>query len=119
MRDYFLEKSSDLSGFVYIDSLSSRYLRESWHGHDLAGEGYDEACTCGNLQVTYSYFKVCRCAQFGLVICQAVLCLGYTDRAVAESESLKLFCLFLGICCKNYFLTAVDLSVRSGSACPR
>ena len=101
------EKSSDLACFVYIDSLSSRYFRESWHGHDLACEGYDEACTCGNLEVTYSNFEVCRCTKFCLVVGQAVLCLSYADRAVAKSECFKLFCLFLSICCQNNSLTAV------------
>ena len=83
-----LEQSGDLSGLIYIDLLSSRYFRQSRHGHDLAGQSYDEAGTCGNFQVSYGYFKVCRCAQFCLVIGQAVLCLGYADRAVAEAKSL-------------------------------
>ena len=64
-----LEQSCDLACFVYVDLLSSRNLRKTWHGHDLAGKGYDEACTCGNLQVTNSYFEVCRSAKLGLVIC--------------------------------------------------
>ncbi len=38
---------------------------------------------------------------------QAVLSLSYTDRAVAEAECFKLFCLFLCICCKNHFLATV------------
>ena len=89
------EKSSNLSGLVYINSLCSRYFWQSWHSHDLTCQSYDEACTRGDLQVTYSNFEVCRCAEFGLVICQTVLCLSYTDRAVAKAKSFELFCLFL------------------------
>ena len=101
------EKSSDLTGLVYINSLCSRYFWQSWHGHDLACQSYDETCTCGDLQVTYSNFEVCRRAEFGLVICQTVLCLSYTDRAVAKSKSFELFCLFLSICSQNNLFTTI------------
>ena len=83
-----LEQSCNLSSSVYIDTLCCRNFRQTWHGHDVTGQGYDEACACGNFQVSYGYFKVCRCAQFCLVIGQAVLCLSHTDRAVAEAKSL-------------------------------
>ena len=86
--DYLLEQTSNFSCLIYIDLLSSRHFWQSRHGHDLTGQGYDEACACGNFQVSYGYFKVCRCTQFGLVIGQAVLCLSHTDRAVAEAKSL-------------------------------
>ena len=35
----------------------------------IRDRGYDEACTCRNLQVTNSYFKACRSTKLGLVIC--------------------------------------------------
>ena len=44
-----LEQTCDLSCLVYIDLLSSRYFRQTWHGHDVTGQGYDEACACGKL----------------------------------------------------------------------
>ncbi len=53
-----LEQSCNLSSSVYIDTLCCRNFRQTWHGHDVTGQGYDEACTCGNLQISYSYFKV-------------------------------------------------------------
>ena len=104
-----LEQSADLSGLVYVDSLCSRYLRQTRHSHDLAGQSYDKACACGNLQVAYGYLEVCGSAQLCLVVCQAVLSLGYADRAVAESESLKLFRLLLSVRCQDNSLAAVDL----------
>ena len=63
-----LEQSGDLTGLIHIDPLSSRNLRKTWHGHNLAGQSYDKACTCGDLQVTYRYFESSRSTQFVLVI---------------------------------------------------
>ena len=83
-----LEQSCNLSSSVYIDTLCCRNFRQTWHGHDVTGQGYDEACTCGDLQVTYGNFESGRCAEFGLIIGQAVLGFCHTDRAVAKSESL-------------------------------
>ena len=103
-----LEQTRNLSCFIYIDSFSSRYFWKSWHGHDFTCQSYDKACTCGNLQVTNSYFKVCRCAQFCLVICLAVLSLSNTNRTVAKSHCFKLCSLFLSICSQNNSLTTIN-----------
>ena len=111
----FLEQTSNLSVLIYIDLLSSRNLRKTWHGHDLTGQSYDKSCTCGNLQITNGYFKVCRCTKFCLIICQAVLGLSYTDRTISKSKCSQLFCLFLCICSQNNFLTTVDLGNDSFS----
>ena len=61
-----LEQSCNLSSSVYIDTLCCRNFRQTWHGHDVTGQGYDEACTCGDFQVTYGNFESGRCAEFGL-----------------------------------------------------
>ena len=68
-----LEQSCNLSSSVYIDTLCCRNFRQTWHGHDVTGQGYDEACTSGDFQVTYGNFESGRCAEFGLIIGQAVL----------------------------------------------
>ena len=83
-----LEQSCNLSSSVYIDTLCCRNFRQTWHGHDVTGQGYDEACTCGDFQVTYGNFESGRCTEFGLIVGQAVLGFCHTDRAVAKSESL-------------------------------
>lgn len=43
-----LEQSCNLSSSVYIDTLCCRNFRQTWHGHDVTGQGYDEACTSGD-----------------------------------------------------------------------
>ena len=106
---YGLEQSADLSSLVYIDSLCSRYLGQTRHGHDLAGQGYDKACACGNLQVAYRYLEIGRRAQLLLVVGQAVLGLCYADRAVAKSERFQLLRLLLSVRCQDNSLAAVDL----------
>ena len=55
-----LEQSCNLSSSVYIDTLCCRNFRQTWHGHDVTGQGYDEACTCGDFQVTYGNFESVR-----------------------------------------------------------
>ena len=102
-----LEQTCDLSCLVYIDLLSSRYFRQTRHGHDITGQSYDEACTSRDLQVTNGNFKVSRSAQFCRVVCQAVLSLSNADRAVAEALSFQLSSLFLSVSSQNNSLTAV------------
>ena len=104
-----LEQSGNLAGLIYIDPLCSRTLRQTRHRHDLAGQRYDEACACGNLQVADSYLKIGRCAELRLIVCQGVLRLCYTDRAVAVAHILKLLCLLLRICSQNRLLATVNL----------
>ena len=104
-----LEQSCNLSSSVYIDTLCCRNFRQTWHGHDVTGQGYDEACTCGDFQVTYGNFESGRCAEFGLIIGQAVLGFCHTDRAAAVAHCLKLFCLLLRICCQDCSLAAINL----------
>ena len=58
--DYLLEQTSNFSCLIYIDLLSSRYFRQTRHGHDLTGQGSMKPAPA-NFQVSYGYFKVCRC----------------------------------------------------------
>src|SRR5699024_7062174 len=81
-----LEQSGNLSILIDVDTNCSRNFRQTRHGHDLSGQGYDKACACGNLQLAYGYFEIGRSPQLRLVVGQAVLCLRNTDRAVAESQ---------------------------------
>ena len=104
-----LEQSSNLSGLVYIDSLSSWNLWKTWHCHNLASQSYNKSSTCRNLQITYRYFESSRSTQFVLVVSQAVLCLSHTDWAVCKSKCLKLFCLLLCICSQDNFASTIDL----------
>ena len=104
-----LEQTGNLSCLININSLSSRYFRETRHSHDLTGKCYDESCSGRNLQISYRNFKVCRSSQFCLVICQTVLRLGNTDRTVAESLSLQLLGLFLSIGRKDNAFSAIYL----------
>ena len=64
-----LEQSGDLSCLVYIDLLSSRYFRQTRHGHDLTSQCNNKSSTCGNLQITNCDLEICRCTEFCLVIC--------------------------------------------------
>ena len=94
---FLLEQTCDLSVLVHIDLLGSRNFRKTRHRHDLSGQSHNKSSASGNLQVADSYFEICRSAQLGLVIGQAVLCLRHTDRALVKSESGQLCCLFLRI----------------------
>ena len=64
-----LEQTGNLSCLIYINTLCCRNFRKTRHGHDLSCKSYYKACSCGNLQISDSYFKVCRSSQFCLVVC--------------------------------------------------
>ena len=41
-----LEEAFDETFFVQEDALGSRRLRQTWHGHDLTADRYNEAGSC-------------------------------------------------------------------------
>ena len=47
-----LEQARDLAGLVHVDLLGGGDFGQAGHGHNVAGEGNNEACACGDLQVS-------------------------------------------------------------------
>ena len=38
-----LEEAGHLAVGIDVDTFSGREFRQAWHGHDVAGQGHDEA----------------------------------------------------------------------------
>ena len=87
------EKTCDLSVLVDIDLDCGGYLGKSGHCHDIAGKRDNETCACRDLHAADGDIEVLGCAKLLGIICEAVLCFGNTDRAVSESDALKLLSL--------------------------
>ena len=104
-----LEQAGDLAVLVDVDALGSGHLGQTRHGHHIASQGNNKACTSGDLQSTHCHFKVLRSTQQLLVIREGILSLCHTDGTVAKSHSLQLFRLLLRVACKDNSLSPVDL----------
>ena len=72
-----LEQSGDLAVLVHVDALGGRDLRKTGHGHDVAGEGHQEAGAGRDLQVAHGDGKALGRAQKGGVIGEGLLGLGH------------------------------------------
>lgn len=93
MRGFFRflsEQTGDIAVFVNVDVLCSGLLGKSGHGHDIAREGNDEACTCGYLDVSDGYGEALGSAELCSVVREAVLRLCNADGKLAVAERLKL-----------------------------
>ena len=72
-----LEQSGDLPILVHVDLLGGGHFGQAGHGHDIAGEGDDEASSGAHLQVADGNLKALGRAQQGGVVGEGVLGLGH------------------------------------------
>ena len=59
-----LEQAGNLAVLVHVDALGSGDLRQAGHGHDLTGEGNEEACARGDLDIAHGDGEALRRASF-------------------------------------------------------
>ena len=65
-----LEQASDNAVFIDIDLFGCRYLRQSRHGHDVAGQCNDESGSGRYLQISDGNAEVARCAKRVWIVCE-------------------------------------------------
>ena len=69
----YLEQAGDLAVLIHVDPLCSGNLGKTGHGHDLTGEGNQEAGAGSDLDVPYRDGKAHRSAQLGLIVREGIL----------------------------------------------
>ena len=87
---------------------------QAGHGHDVAGEGNQEAGAGGDLHVAHRHGEAGGRAQLGLIVGEAVLGLGHADGHLVEAQSGELLDLLLGVGGEEHVLAAVDLLDNGG-----
>lgn len=91
-----LEQSGNVAVVVAVDLQSRRCLRQTRHGHDVAGENNHKASAVGQCHVTDRDGEVFRLAQLRSIIRQGVLCLCHAYRQIAAAQSIDLCQRFAG-----------------------
>ena len=104
------EKAADNAVLVDIDSLSRRNLGKSGHGHDVTGQGNDEACARADLEVAHGDGKALGSTQQCRIVGEGVLGLSHADGKSREAEVCQLFDLLDGIADQLNAVCVIDLS---------
>ena len=90
-----LEQAGDFAVFVHVDLLGGGDPGQAGHGHDIPGEGDDEAGAGAHLQVANGDLKALGGPQQGGVVGEGVLGLGHANRHIPEAEGFQLGDFFL------------------------
>src|SRR5699024_4565698 len=103
------EQSGDLAGLVHVDALGGGHLGQSGHGHDLTGQGYQEASAGGDLHVPNGNGEAAGSAQLGLVVAAGGLGLGHAAGHLVVAQLGQSLDLLLSIGGEVHAVAVVDL----------
>src|SRR4051812_26625295 len=85
-----LEESLDSAVRQHPNRFGGWDLRKAGHGHDVAGQRDNEACTSGRIDIPNCDTKTGGAAKLGGIIGEGVLSLGYADRRLPQAHRLTL-----------------------------